>query len=120
MSTTFAVKSIDDILDLLAQMEASPNEALRKHAETLQGPRSRGSTTKAGLAVLAGSHVRFSELHAHAAVAEGCTAYLLDLTEVQQEVLDPRQGASPVDVVLPHYDMAVREEAHGPELFIDR
>mgnify|MGYP006908400863 CR=1 FL=1 len=95
---------VDTILEKIEEMRNSGIEEIRKHAETLLGPRTR---------------LAFHDISEWDVVQDGCEAYILYLNEVQQDVLDPRVGAMPAKDVFPESIVSIREGAHGPELFVD-
>ena len=108
-------KNVGDIMNLLHKMSVSKNDKLRKDAEGLFGPRSRGSTTKYGLDHLESSHP-IREAHAdERRYAKGVDVYV-----IMAPTLEGKCGAITLDEALKcGWPVAARLGEHGPELYVD-
>ena len=105
------MKTVQDILDLLEANLASDKEELRKHAATLVGPRTRGSTTEHGLEKLPEDRKLSHAYSPH--IAGGCDGYKVDGPELKGKV-----GAIPFGDAQDLGTIKVREGDHGLELFL--
>ena len=102
---------------VIAQMAASTDPKLAAHGASLQGPRTRGSTTAVGLE--AGPDLPLTDVTdvtEPAVRAPGCR-YLVALDT--KYAYDPRVGALPYRDFVPG-EVLRREGPHGPELYLDR
>ena len=105
------MQTVADVVDLIAKNAASSNSELAAHAATLQGPRTRGSTTKIGLGdVDPGTKLRLVSIKDGVRVFRG-----------HCEELGGQLGACKLAVALEEgLPVKIRDGAHGPELYIDR
>jgi hypothetical protein len=121
------IGTVGDILDIFAYMSKNPNSALAKHMSTLEGARTRGSTTAVGLDALdPTTAVRRAEDQGN--VSNGCVAYEIPLSAQQIGLMRPTQAAwSAWQCLEAGLAISRRESDHtdptnprGLELFIDR
>jgi len=106
--------TIQAILTLLHTMETVP--ALAGHAASLEGPRTRGSTTEFGLEILP-PEMELEKFTPVADAAPGCKYY-----RGHAPALRGKLGAMPIGNLVPDNlldTVRVRKGAHGYELFID-
>ena len=104
------LKNIGDVLDLIEANRNSSNPELAAHAETLLGPRTRGSTTKLGLESL-NRDKPISEV-SHESVEAPCVAY-----RFHDRSLGGEMGAvSLCRALVASEGVVVRQGEHGPEL----
>lgn len=98
-------------VDLIRRMAEVP--ALAAHAQTLQGPRTRGSTTERGLDALHGGEPFFLEDVPQEIRRPGCRYFVAHAAELGSRVRVLPHAAC-VERNLP---VESREGPHGPELF---
>jgi len=104
------MKTVKDILNLLRENLQSDNEDLANHAETLTGPRTRGSTTERQLSAL--PEDRAIVLVDHPDISPGCVCYRVEANE-----LKPKLGAVPLSFALKRgLPVSMQQGEHGPEL----
>ena len=107
-------ETIGDIVKLVDRMAQSGSEELRKHAATLVGARTRGSTTQIGL-----SDIRLDqtiELFVSDAVSQDCVCFSAAVTGLGGIV----KATTLKDALEYGYDVELRNGDHGYELFIDQ
>ena len=107
------ITNIGDIIAILKKMEC--DDALKSHAATLVGPRTRGSTTTKGLNVLPSSRPLTQVFPDKLVASPGCEYYTVLAPE-----LEGRLGAIPLAAV-EEQQLAFksRKGVHGRELYID-
>jgi hypothetical protein len=111
------METVGDVIDLIDEMAAGNDEELAKHAKTLQGPRTRGSTTKHGL-----------EAVPRSTPISPSVKQLPDDIEIYDfnaANLWGKLGAMPLSQALEFSNetgtpILVRDGAHGIELYLDR
>ena len=108
--------TISDILSLIDRMSASGVKALAAHAETLRGPRSRGSVSEKGLEALPQDREGVEFQPSKGVGIPGCR-YL----EFAAPEIGGRLGACRLaDALAGGLQVRVRSGKHGYELFVDR
>jgi len=101
-----------DVLYLIDQGCKSDDDHLSRHAATLKGPRTRGSTTAKGLEDFDGNLVL--SMVKHPAVDDDCFVYTITLPGISGRI-----EAMPFGEVYKSQEIKVRDGEHGPELFVD-
>jgi len=109
------MKTLADVVALIQEMKTMPG--LAEHTASLEGPRTRGSTTECALSDLDGS-LPLEPLDSPY-ILKGCRAY-----RSHSMKLGGRLGARPLlDVLKEGYTSAVKIRQgvgkHGPELYLD-
>jgi len=112
-TNTMTIKDVGEVIARMMEVEA-----LAGHAATLVGPRTRGSTTAAGLDCLPPDTLG-EEFTPEAGAIPGCRYFAFGVTPDSE--LDPRKGAvSLLEALELRLPVCVRQGAHGPELYVDR
>jgi len=101
-----------EVLNILTRM-LNGGDDLREHAETLGGPRRRGSTTKAGLSAIPAEREGVPFEPPVGICIPGCRYLRFDAPELRG-----RMGAVPLsEAESLGLEVQQRDGAHGPELF---
>lgn len=108
--------TVRDALRLIMDNMQSSNPAIRQHAATLAGPRTRGSTTELGLEDLEHEQLN-TRLIKEIRYDQPCDYYCAFLSE-----LGGRVAAVPFEDAFAMYpgEIKVRNGEHGLELYIDQ
>ena len=111
------MKTVGDIVQLIISNTQSENAELAKHAKTLLGPRTRGSTTEFGLEAMPASHRLDKARPGNTdCVADGCVLYLIG----DARRLNGQVKAVPLSqAFVRNLDVQIRDGEHGSELFVD-
>jgi len=108
--------TIRDMQTLIDRMAGSSNAELARHAGTLKGPRTRGSTSQKGLDSVPGDCEGQEFQPPNGAGIPGCR-YLRFYTPD----IGGRLGAVPLSLALEReWAVRLRSGKHGYELFVDR
>lgn len=106
--------NITTVLNIIAAMASSGVKSLADHAKTLVGPRTRGSTTEAGLETLDGN-LEGTEITPVVGAIPGCR-----YVQFQAPAMGCKLGAVTLSTALREgWDVRVRRGSHGLELFRD-
>lgn len=132
-SSKSSTPTIEEFLELLDDMGQS--EALSAHTATLLGPRTRGSITNFSLQDLAGYGLIGSPLHTRctdmSVLSPGCAAWVFYLpldakftAKLGATSLFNALGRQQAECLMSNdpavlRGVAIRQGAHGPELYID-
>jgi len=104
---------ISNVVNLIYSNTRSQNEALAKHAKTLIGPRTRGSTTSNGLGYIP-SYRKLNKIN-HPLVTDA-DCYVIHAPELNGRI----EAVALEFAWKKNLVVNLREGAHGPELFVDQ